>query len=242
MVQRFHDAQDAVEIEVTAVPESQFVTKLATAIRGRAVPDLVGVDDINGQLFMYRDTFTDLTEVVQDLDYLDNLSPGHLGLATFEDRNYGLPYLGDLSRLIYNRELFEQAGLDADDPPRDFPAILAEAEAVQALGGDVQGYSFAGNCPGCLGFTMLPKVWATGTDLFEGDIGEQTANIADKPAVPPMLELYQELWGTTWRRRRTAPSRVPPGARTSCAARSVSSPAPTAPSLRAVVEELRERD
>jgi multiple sugar transport system substrate-binding protein len=176
------------------VPESQFVTKLATAIRGRAVPDLVGVDDINGQLFMYRDTFTDLTEVVQDLDFLDSVSPGHLRLTTFEGRNYGLPYLGDLSRLFYNKELFEQAGVDPDDPPRDFAAVLSAAEAVQSLGGEIRGYSFAGNCPGCLGFTMLPNIWATGTDVFEGQIGEQTANVEDNPAVPAMLDLYREIW------------------------------------------------
>ncbi len=194
MVQRFHEAQDELRVELTAVPEAQFVTKLATAIRGRAVPDLVGIDDINSQLFIYRDAFTDLTPLIDDLDYRNAISPGHLGLATYEDRYYGLPYLGDLSRLFYNKALFEQAGLDPDRPPRDFASILESVRAVGELGGDVYGYSFAGNCPGCLGFTMMPNVWATDTDIIEGEIGDQVAAVDDNPALRELLELHRTLW------------------------------------------------
>ncbi len=194
MVQRFHEAQDEIQVELTAVPDGQYVTKLATAIRGRSVPDLVGIDDINSQLFIYRDAFTDLTPLIEELPFRDSISPGHLGLATYEDRYYGLPYLGDLSRLFYNKALFEQAGLDPDKPPTTFDEMLTATRAVHELGGDVTGYSFAGNCPGCLGFTLMPNVWATDTDIIEGEIGDQYATVDENDALRAMLELYATLW------------------------------------------------
>ncbi len=93
-VDRFHAAQDQLHIDLTPVPDGQYVTKLATAIRGREVPDIVDIDDINSQLFIYRGVFTDLTPLVDALPYRDALSPGHMRLATRNGRRYGVPLPG----------------------------------------------------------------------------------------------------------------------------------------------------
>ncbi|HET6743835.1 MAG TPA: hypothetical protein VFH76_33080, partial [Kribbella sp.] len=62
LVKKFNASQDRLTVELTPVLDAQYVTKLATAIRGRSVPDLVDIDDINSMLFIYRDAFTDLTD------------------------------------------------------------------------------------------------------------------------------------------------------------------------------------
>ena len=46
--------------------------------------------------------FTDLTPLVDALPYRQNVSPGHLRLATRNGRVYGMPYLADNSVLWYN--------------------------------------------------------------------------------------------------------------------------------------------
>jgi multiple sugar transport system substrate-binding protein len=61
LVKKFNASQGRLTVELTPVLDAQYVTKLATAIRGRAVPDLVDIDDINSMLFIYRDAFTDRT-------------------------------------------------------------------------------------------------------------------------------------------------------------------------------------
>ena len=193
-VDRFHEAQDRIQVELTPVLDGQYVTKLATAIRGRDVPDLVDIDDINSMLFIYRDAFTDLTPVVEDLPYLEYLSPGHLRLATRDERVYAVPYLADNSVLWYNTELFDQVGIDPTEAVADFDGILEAARAISALGPDVYGWSIAGNSAGILGFVVQPHIWATGRDLIAGEVGSQSGDIVGNEPLRRTLELYRTMW------------------------------------------------
>ncbi|HEX2301106.1 MAG TPA: sugar ABC transporter substrate-binding protein [Pseudonocardiaceae bacterium] len=211
VVDRFHQAQNRIRIALTPVPDGQYVTKLATAIRGREVPDIVDIDDINSMLFIYRDVFTDLTPLVEQLPYRAELSPGHLGLATRNDRIYAVPYLADNSLLWYNTDLLERAGVDPASAVTTLDGLLDAARKVRALGGDTYAWSIAGNSPGILGFVVQPHVWATGTDNITGEVGSQRGNITGNPAVRRTLEFYRTMWqedlihpaafadtGTTW--------------------------------------------
>lgn len=194
VVDAFHRAQDRVRVQLTPVLDVQYVTKLATAIRGGAPPDLVDIDDINSSLFIYRDVFTDLTDLIADLPYRGRLSPGHLALATQGRRVFGLPFLADDSLLWVNRRLLDRAKVDLDEATKDHAGLQEAATRVAALGGGVKGWSFPGNGPGALGFTVQPFVWAAKTDLFRGTIGEQTPHIADNDALRRMLTLFRTLW------------------------------------------------
>jgi ABC-type glycerol-3-phosphate transport system substrate-binding protein len=210
-VDRFHAAQDRLHIDLTPVPDAQYVTKLATAIRGRRVPDLVDIDDINSQLFIYRGVFTDLTPLVDALPYRKSLSPGHLGLATRNGRRYGVPYLADDSVLWYNTDLLDKAGVDPAKATTSFDGLLEAAHRVRSPGDDIYGWSIAGNSAGILGFVVQPHIWATGTDNISGTIGSQHGHIADNQPLRRTLEFYRSMWkdglisqaafsdtGTTW--------------------------------------------
>jgi multiple sugar transport system substrate-binding protein len=211
VVDRFHESQDRIQIALTPVPDGQYVTKLATAIRGREVPDIVDIDDINSMLFIYRDVFTDLTPLVDQLPYRRALSPGHLGLATRDERIYGVPYLADNSLLWYNTELLQRAGVDPARTVTSFAGLLDAARKVRRLGADTYAWSIAGNSAGILGFVVQPHVWATGVDNITGAVGSQRGNIVTNPAVRSTMEFYRTMWqedlihpaafadtGTTW--------------------------------------------
>lgn len=202
VVDAFHQAQDRIRVRVTPIQNGQYVTKLATAIRGGRVPDVIDIDDIYSTLFAYRDAFTDLTPLIEDLGIGDALSPGHLALSTKDGRHYGLPFIGDFSVLFCNTELFDRAGLDVDEHTADFAGILEAARAITALDDDVYGWSFPGNASGALGFTVQPHVWATDRDLIAGDVGDQRGDVAGNEALRRTLDLERTLW---------AEGLVPPG-------------------------------
>lgn len=193
-IDRFHASQSRLRIELTPVPDAQYVTKLATAIRGRRVPDLVDIDDINAMLFIYRDTFTDITPLVEKLPYRKVLSAGHLRLATRNGRYYGIPSMADNSVLLYNTELLHKAGVDPRRATKDFAGLLDAARRIRRLGGDVYGWSIAGNSPGVQGFVVQPHIWATGTDNIKGKVGAQRGHIEGNPALRKTLEFYRSLW------------------------------------------------
>ncbi|WP_285100676.1 sugar ABC transporter substrate-binding protein [Promicromonospora sp. MEB111] len=202
VVDAFHQAQDRIRVQVTPIQNGQYVTKLATAIRGGRVPDVIDIDDIYSTLFAYRGAFTDLTPLIEDLGIGDALSPGHLALSTKDGRHYGLPFIGDFSVLFCNTELFERAGLSVEEHTRDFAGVLEAARAITALDDDVYGWSFPGNASGALGFTVQPHVWATDRDLIAGDVGDQRGDVVGNDALRRTLELERTLW---------AEQLVPPG-------------------------------
>jgi multiple sugar transport system substrate-binding protein len=211
VVDRFHASQDRLHINLTPVPDAQYVTKLATAIRSGDVPDLVDIDDINSMLFIFRGVFTDLTPLVDALPYRRELSPGHLRLSTRDGRIYGVPYLADNSVLWYDKQLLERAGVDPATAVKGFDSLLEAARRVRALGGDTYGWSIAGNSAGILGFVVQPHIWATGTDNIAGTVGSQRGHVEDNQALRRTLEFYRTMWqekllppanfadaGTTW--------------------------------------------
>ena len=104
------------------------------------------------------------------------------------------PYLADLSVLWINKTLFKRAGLNPADPPRTFAEILADARKINALGHGISGFSFAGDCSGCLGFTALPNIWAAGSNVIRGPVDHQTAEVAGNAAVSSLLTLYRTIW------------------------------------------------
>ncbi|GAA3042827.1 sugar ABC transporter substrate-binding protein [Pseudonocardia yunnanensis] len=210
LVDTFNASQDRLTVELVPVPDAQYVTKLATAIRGRNVPDLVDIDDINSLLFVHRDAFTDLTPLITDLGFADQLSPGHLALATVDGRHYGVPYLADNSVLYCNTELFDRAGIDVDEATADLDALLGAARRITALGGDVRGWTFPGNASGALGFIVQPHIWAADTDLIRGEPGAQEGNVSGNDALARTLEFHRALWQDQL---------VPPGCYTDEAAR-----------------------
>ena len=193
-VDAFNASQDRVRVEVTPVLDGQYVTKLATAVRGGNVPDVVDIDDINSMPFIYRDSFTDLTPLVQQLEFADRLNPGQLGLATRDGRTYGVPYIADNSALFYNTELLERAGVDPADATADLDGMLAAARAVGELGEGTYGLSIDGNAAGILGFVVQPHVWAAGERTVVGEVGSQRGDIAGNDAVRRTFETYRALW------------------------------------------------
>ncbi|MCA0457919.1 MAG: sugar ABC transporter substrate-binding protein [Chloroflexi bacterium] len=182
-----HDNQ----VELTEIPASEFVTKFAAAIAGGEAPDIAGIDLIYTPAFAAEGQLVDITDKVQALPYLDDLSPAHVALGTYEGRNYAVPFAAEGSFLIYNKDLFRAAGLDPEAPPTNWEELLTAARAITALGDDTYGYYFAGNCAGCNAFTYLPLIWASGGDVLSEDYSVPTL---DDPAVKEALQLYRTMW------------------------------------------------
>ena len=94
-------------------------------------------------------------------------------VATFNDRLYGVPLYADVSALFYNKDLFEQAGLDPNKPPTSLAELREYADKITALGGDIKGYYLPGNCAGCNIFTVGPLMWASGATIEAGKCGDE---------------------------------------------------------------------
>jgi multiple sugar transport system substrate-binding protein len=211
LVSEFNATHKNLQVKLTLTSINDDTTSLATSIRAGDPPDVVGLNDIDMPAFTSNGSFMNLTPYIDKLPYKADLSPGHMGLATYNGQLYGVPYWADLSVLWYNKTLFSQAGLNPNDPPTTYAQILSDAQAINKLGHGINGFTFAGDCEGCLGFTVQPGIWADGSYLTNGPIATQTASITGNTALTQALTLYREMWtqhlvpdnvrtddGTTW--------------------------------------------
>jgi multiple sugar transport system substrate-binding protein len=212
LVKEFNATHPNLKIVLHLTSPNDDTSQLSAAIRAGDPPDLVGLNDIDVPEFEHEGALLNITKYVNALSFKSALSPGHLALATVGSQYYGVPYLGDFSVLWYNTKLFKEAGIAG--PPTTFAAIASDAKKITALSTaskPVYGLSFAGDCQGCLGFVMLPDIWASGQHLLIGPLGKQTANITNNKPLAALLGVYQQIWadkeapaddqtqnGTTW--------------------------------------------
>ena len=190
----FNAVHDELEVRVLPIPDAQYVTKLATSIRGASVPDIVDFDLINCPLFSVREAFADITELVEALPFRDALSVGHMGLAEYEDRIYGIPFIGDYSTLFANTDLLARAELDLEEVSSSLESLMEACQALKRDLPETAPWTFPGNASGAMGFTIQPMIWAADTDLIAGELGDQSGNVAGNDVVEAVLEFHRQLW------------------------------------------------
>lgn len=179
------------QIQLTAIPDNQVVTKLATSVRAGNPPDLVSFDLIYMPDFMRAGFLVDVTDqLMADPNYETHIQ-AYKDIATYEDRIYGVGFTPDVSVLAWNKDLFRQAGLDPDQGPRTIYEIQEMAEQIGALGDDVYGFYFAGSCPGCNIFVTSPLMVAGGAKILPRS-GDDEALQGE--AIPEVMRVYQEMW------------------------------------------------
>jgi multiple sugar transport system substrate-binding protein len=173
LVEAWNTKNPECKINLTYIPHTEMVAKIAQGIASGEVPDLMGMDLIYAPQFEKAQQLVDITDRISDWPELETASAGHMTVATYEDRIYGVPLYADVSALFYNKDLFEQAGLDPDKPPTSLEELREYADAITALGNDIKGYYLPGNCAGCNIFTVGPLMWASGAKIEATGPGDE---------------------------------------------------------------------
>ncbi|WP_456286199.1 sugar ABC transporter substrate-binding protein [Microbacterium sp. JZ70] len=175
------------QVELTVVPNDDYVAKVGAAAGSGGLPDLFAADVVYVPNWAGQGLFQDISPLVEQLDYADEINAGHMSAGTIDDAEYTLPFVLDLSVMMWNKELVEQAGHDPEKAPETIAEFAEIARDVDALGLDgVSGTSTGLNCGGCLLFTWFPSIWASGEEVLSED---GTESLLDGEAA-------QEIYGT----------------------------------------------
>ncbi|MCI0574979.1 MAG: extracellular solute-binding protein [Chloroflexi bacterium] len=129
LAEKYMAANPDVEVTVEDEPEGGVFQALIAA--GNQ-PDLVitSFGPGLGQLAA-EDALIPLEELPGAAELLAQVEPG--AVEQFSGHNYYIPIGADVTLMIYNKQLFEEAGLDPEDPPQTWDEFLAAAEAIDAL-------------------------------------------------------------------------------------------------------------
>jgi multiple sugar transport system substrate-binding protein len=186
-----YNAGHDTKIKLTIVASDSFQQKVGAAAGAGSLPDILASDVVYAPNYAKQSVYQDITDRVEALAFADDLVSAHIEAATFDGRVYAVPHKVDSSFIFYNKDLFAEAGLDPENPPKTYDEIYDAAKAITALGGDTSGFYFPGNCAGCNAYTSFGVARAAGELPFADD--GATADI-DNDALADWFGLYQRLY------------------------------------------------
>ncbi|WP_182049562.1 ABC transporter substrate-binding protein [Changpingibacter yushuensis] len=186
-----HDTQIKLEI----LPNDDVEGKVGAAVQTDTLPCLLAGDVVRVPYWTQQGVFADITDKIDSLENLDDLAVGHIEAGTYEGSKYTLPFVQDISVLVWNKDLYQEAGLDPEKGPTNLDEFVDQAEAVAALNKDgVSGSYLSGQSGGALVFTLFPSVWADGEEVMNAD---GTEALLDSDSAAAVFDAYRELAETT---------------------------------------------
>lgn len=189
-----YNASHENQVKLEIIPNDDMEGRVGGASQTSSLPDILAGDVVRIPYWASEGIFTDITEQIDGLDNLDDIQQGHIEAGTVDGVKHTLPFITDVSVWVWNKDLYEQAGLDPEQGPTDIASFTEQAKAVAALDQDgVAGSYLAGQSGGALVFDLFPSVWADGESVMND---EGTESYLDNASMEAVLESYRELANT----------------------------------------------
>lgn len=183
------------QVKLEIIPNDDMEGKIGGASQTDSLPDILAGDVVRIPYWASEGIFTDITKQIDGLDNKADLQQGHIEAGTVDGAEYTLPFITDVSVMVWNKNLYKEAGLDPEQGPKSIDQFVEQAKKVAALNKDgVAGSYLAGQSGGALVFDLFPSVWADGESVMNKDGSEATL---DNDSMKGVLDAYKELANTT---------------------------------------------
>jgi multiple sugar transport system substrate-binding protein len=182
------------QVKLEIIPNDDMEGKVGGASQTDSLPDILAGDVVRIPYWASEGIFTDITKQIDGLDNKADLQQGHIEAGTVDGAEYTLPFITDVSVMVWNKTLYKEAGLDPEQGPKSIAEFTEQAKKVAALNKDgVAGSYLAGQSGGALVFDLFPSVWADGESVMNKDGSEATL---DNDSMKGVLDAYKELANT----------------------------------------------
>lgn len=183
------------QVKLEIIPNDDMEGKVGGSSQTDSLPDILAGDVVRIPYWASEGIFTDITKQIDGLDNKADLQQGHIEAGTVDGAEYTLPFITDVSVMVWNKNLYKEAGLDPEQGPKSIDQFVEQAKKVAALNKDgVAGSYLAGQSGGALVFDLFPSVWADGESVMNKDGSEATL---DNDSMKGVLDAYKELANTT---------------------------------------------
>ncbi|MFF7542547.1 extracellular solute-binding protein [Streptomyces canus] len=135
LIKDFEAANKGIKVKYVNVPFDQAQNKFDTAAGASGAPDVLRSDVGWTPAFAKKGYFLPLdgTEALADQA---KFKPNLIEQAQYDGKTYGVPFVTDTLALVYNKQLFEKAGVEA---PKTWDDLKAAAATIKSKTG-VDGY------------------------------------------------------------------------------------------------------
>jgi putative chitobiose transport system substrate-binding protein len=205
LITAFVNDNPGVAVEWVDIPWGEMENKILTAIAAKTAPDVVNLNPQFATKLAEKKALVDMQATISAEDratYFPNIWKAN----QLDSNTFGLPWYVATDITIYNRDLFKQAGLDPNRPPKTFEELAKVSAQLKAKTGK---YAFMLTMDGGqvleamvqMGMTLLTADAKAG---FNNDVGKAAfkywVDLFDKQLIPreilteghrKAIELYQ---------------------------------------------------
>lgn len=173
-------AEAGVNVNLLIIPWDDYYTKLSVSMASRTAPDLAVMHSHQIAGFVKQGALEAYTNEeiaaagLAEADYIPQL----WAAGVVSDQRYGVPIDAFPRHIYYNKTLFEQAGLDPNNPPKTGAELLDAATKIKALGPDVHGLFFQLEGSGPVR-NFYSFYWQYQDDLYNADATDVAEGFAE---------------------------------------------------------------
>lgn len=169
----FEEENPGYTVELQSDPWGDWEQKYKTMFAAGNPADVFMVNNPDFPVFANSGNLLDLGEYTED-GYFDQFFPGVMSMYQWKEKNMAIPFTTDCRVLWYNKDIFEEAGLDPEKPPQTWEELVQYANQITEKTGK---YGFGMD----MGLKELPTAslyCASGSQLINVDEeGNITPNV-----------------------------------------------------------------
>ncbi|RJW35331.1 sugar ABC transporter substrate-binding protein [Clostridiales bacterium TF09-2AC] len=141
-------------------PSSEFKKLLSIGVAEGSLPDVVIIDNPDMRKYVELGIFEDITRTVE-ADYdLTEFYPEVISSVRYDGRYYGVPFCCNNVGLVYNKDMFREAGME---PPGNWEQFLHAAEVMTTK--ERYGFAMSAILEEQSSFQLAPWLLSTGEDM-----------------------------------------------------------------------------
>lgn len=185
-----------IKIQLELLSYDGMETKQIVALKSGDTPDMIT------QIFGWTHSFALENLLLPLNDYIEtagidlsDFSEVAMELGTIDGKIYGLPFRQEAMALLYNKEMFRDAGIDPEKPPVTREELIDYAKKLTIdKNGDGKpdqfGYGQVGSSSGNVIYRIMPEIWISGGSLVNDDF---TKCMLDQPEAIEAVQYYTDL-------------------------------------------------
>lgn len=191
IVEQFNEQSE--EVEVKAIYQGSYddsLNKLRAVGGSSEAPAIVQVFEIGTKYMSESDFITPMQEFIDEENFdVSVLEENILSYYTIDEQLYSMPFNTSNAVMFYNKDKFEAAGLDPENPPATFSEVKDAAEKLSTDG----NYGFTMATIGWFVEQLLANQGALYLDEENGRSGDATEALVNSDEGLAIFEWLDEM-------------------------------------------------
>ncbi|MBN1594853.1 sugar ABC transporter substrate-binding protein [candidate division FCPU426 bacterium] len=180
--------QEYPHIKINSVEREFSPQEFVTAMAGGKGPDVMHIWIGTLAILARQGFIAPMDEFVKHWDQADYIHPIVWSPARIDDKIYGVPRDTYFTVLFYRKDLFARAGLDPEQPPRNWNELVAYAQALTKPEEGVYGFGLPPTT-----WNFMDFVWQNNGELVQrNQQGFMEASLST-PQVVEVLQFWRDL-------------------------------------------------